>query len=247
MAENKFRVLSLNIHKGFAIGPKRLILSRIRDLLRSSKADIVFLQEVVGVNTRHENQLTNWPAESQLEYLADSVWTHHAYGKNAIYQHGHHGNAILSALPFEHYENVDVSVQRFSQRGFLHGQIANNVHMICIHLGLFEKERSRQIAQLITYVQRTIPKHAALIIAGDFNDWRKNAHRQLTHRLRLKEAHENMFGDCAKTFPAFCPLLKMDRIYLRGFKITQCQNITGKHWRDFSDHRALIADITLKS
>lgn len=246
MSQNTFRVLSLNIHKGFAMGPKRLVLSRIRDLLRTSHADIVFLQEIVGANERHEKQLANWPAGTQLEYLADSIWHHHAYGKNAIYQHGHHGNAILSGLPFEQWENIDVSVQRFSQRGFVHGRIAANVHLICVHLGLFEKERKHQLAQLISYVQQKIPKHAPLIIAGDFNDWRKSAHRHLAHSLGVVEAHESVFGHCAKTFPAFYPLLPMDRIYLRGFKPTSCESVTGKSWREFSDHRALIADITLR-
>lgn len=247
MQEQKFRVLSLNIHKGFAVGPQRLILARIRELLRSSKADIVFLQEVVGAHAKHESRLSDWPAESQLEYLADSVWTHHAYGKNAIYQQGHHGNAILSALPFEHWENVDASVQRFSQRGFLHGKIGKNTHLICIHLGLFEKERNHQVSQLTKYVHNCVPKHSPLIIAGDFNDWRKSAHRKITHNLNMQEAHETALGHCAKTFPAFFPLLSMDRIYLRGFDVASCQNITGKHWRDFSDHRALIADLTLSS
>ena len=47
-------------------------------------------------------------ATTQFEFLADSIWSHYAYGKNAIYQHGHHGNAILSELPFAISNNVDV-------------------------------------------------------------------------------------------------------------------------------------------
>tara|TARA_R110002072_G_scaffold142853_4_gene288577 strand:+ start:2580 stop:3326 length:747 start_codon:yes stop_codon:yes gene_type:complete len=243
MPRDSFRVLTLNIHKGFAFGPQRLVLSHIREHLRASKADLVFLQEVVGDNTRHRKRLQQWPDATQLEYLADTVWTHHAYGKNAIYQHGHHGNAILSELPFVSWDNIDASFVNFSQRGFLHGTIAGDVHLICIHLGLFERERKLQTFQLIDYIRRTVPDDAPLIIAGDLNDWRKTTHRNLKTSLGLTEVFESHSGACADTFPAFFPLLSMDRIYLRGFDVSGCERISGDNWREFSDHCALIADI----
>jgi len=245
MGIERFRVLTLNIHKGFAVGPRRLILKNIRELLRDSGANLVFLQEVVGVNRKHEQRLSRWPEDSQLEYLADTVWTHHAYGKNAIYQHGHHGNAILSEHPFSYWSNIDVSLVNFSQRGFLHGVIAPGVHVICAHFGLFERERREQVFRMMTHIRREVPAHAPLIIAGDFNDWRQSSHRSLQHNLALVEAHEISHGRCAETFPAFFPLLAMDRIYLRGFDVTACDSMTGSHWRDFSDHKALLADLTL--
>lgn len=245
MNDDQFRVLTLNIHKGFAIGPRRFVLRHIRETLRDSGANLVFLQEVVGVNRKHARRFALWPDESQLEYLADTVWTHHAYGKNAIYQHGHHGNAILSEHPFIHWDNIDISQMNYSQRGFLHGSIEPGIHVICTHFGLFERERQQQLAQLNAYVETEIPAGAPLIIAGDFNDWRRKSHRLLTAGLQMVEAHEVAHGQCANTFPAFRPLLAMDRIYLRGFSVTACDSITGRHWRDFSDHCALVADITL--
>jgi len=243
---SSFRVLTLNIHKGFAVGPRRLVLNSIRQYLRDSGANIVFLQEVVGVNQRHQKKLPLWPDDSQLEFLADTVWPHHAYGKNAIYQHGHHGNAILSEHPFVQWDNIDVSLMNFSQRGFLHGTISGDIHLICAHFGLFERERRGQVFQLIDYVQRRIPADAPLIMAGDFNDWRRTSHRNLLANLALTEAHEFAHGRCADTFPAFLPLLPMDRIYLRGFHTTHCDSISGSNWRDFSDHCALVADISLQ-
>jgi len=245
MSETHFRVLTLNIHKGFSIGPKRLVLSHIRDHLRASKANLVFLQEVVGDHSLHRKRLRHWPDESQMEFLADTVWSHHAYGKNAIYQHGHHGNAILSELPFVSWDNIDASFVNFSQRGFLHGTIANDIHLLCIHLGLFERERQLQTRHLIDYIQRKVPDTAPLIIAGDLNDWRRTTHRTLKEKLGVLEAHESVFGKCAETFPAFFPMLPMDRIYLRGFNIHDCVKLSGTNWREFSDHCALITDIEL--
>ena len=254
MLNQEFRVLSLNIHKGFALGPKRLVLIKIHQCLRDSGANIVFLQEVVGANRKHQTQMSSWPSQTQLEYLADTVWTHHAYGKNAIYQHGHHGNAILSELPFVGWENIDASVLSFSQRGFLHGTIRNttahgehgvNLHLICVHLGLFERERKQQIAHLVRHIHQSIPASEPLILAGDFNDWRKTGHRHLLETLQLTEVHEHTKGHCARTFPAFLPMLAMDRIYVRGARISFCDSIAGENWREFSDHRALLADIRI--
>lgn len=245
MSGKHFRILTLNIHKGFAMGPRRLILSHIRDHLRASKADLVFLQEVVGDNKKHEKSQRHWPAETQLEYLADTVWTHHAYGKNAIYQHGHHGNAILSEQPFLSWDNIDVSFMNFSQRGFLHGVIGDDVHLICIHMGLFEKERHLQTLRLVEHIKREIPAESPLIIAGDFNDWRRTTHRMITKSLDLEEAHVTIAGRCAATFPAFLPMLPMDRIYLRGFDVHNCEVLSGHHWREFSDHCALVTDVSL--
>lgn len=245
MSDRSFRILTLNIHKGFAVGPKRLVLSHIREMLRASKANLVFLQEVVGDNTKHRKKLRHWPEETQLEYLADTVWSHHAYGKNAIYQHGHHGNAILSENPFINWDNIDASFLNFSQRGFLHGTVADNVHLICIHLGLFERERKMQTFQLIDYVRRTVPSDAALIIAGDLNDWRRSSHRAIKSNLNMCEAYESVHGRCADTFPAFLPFLPMDRIYLRGFDVSHCKTLAGDNWREFSDHRAMVADVRL--
>lgn len=251
MSVRQIRILTLNIHKGFALGPKRLVLSHIREHLRASKANLVFLQEVVGDNQRHRKSLPLWPAGTQLEYLADMVWTHHAYGKNAIYQHGHHGNAILSEQPFINWDNIDASFVNFSQRGFLHGTIAGtddgNIHLICIHLGLLERERKLQVIRLIDYVRRMVPPEHPLIIAGDLNDWRRITHSTLKRALGVQEAHEVAHGRCARTFPAILPVLPMDRIYLRGFDIQDCQVLSGDNWREFSDHCALLTDVSLSA
>lgn len=243
MTGELFRVLTLNIHKGFAVVPQRLVLNQIREHLRASRANVVFLQEVVGDNTRHRKNLSQWPDASQMEYLADTVWSHHAYGKNAIYQHGHHGNAILSEQPFVSWDNIDASFLNFSQRGFLHGTINGDIHLLCIHLGLFERERQLQSFRLIEYIQHNIPARAPLIIAGDLNDWRRSTHRELKTNLGVTEVFEALEGKCANTFPTFFPLLPMDRIYTRGFEIIGCERIMGDNWREFSDHCALIADL----
>lgn len=240
-----FNVLTLNIHKGFSAGQRKFTLESIRNCLRGTDANVVFLQEVVGEHTLHAGKIPAWPDSNQLEYLADSVWTHHAYGKNAIYQHGHHGNAILSALPFRFWNNVDISLVNFSRRGILHGIVQDNLHLLCVHFGLFERERRTQAKKLVEYINRHIPRNDPLILAGDFNDWRKSIHRILTTELSLQDAYQKHNHRVAKTFPTFRPMLAMDRIYLRGFHVRSCKIMNSPEWRAISDHCALIANVSL--
>ncbi|MEQ8312589.1 MAG: endonuclease/exonuclease/phosphatase family protein [Gammaproteobacteria bacterium] len=242
---HNFRVLTLNIHKGFSMGNRRFTLDGIRSKLRETQSNIVFLQEVVGEHERHQNKVPGWPESNQFEFLADTVWSHYAYGKNAIYQHGHHGNAILSELPFTSSTNIDVSRMRFSRRGILHGLLTNGIHLLCAHLGLFENERKLQISDLIQYIEEQIPANEPLILAGDFNDWRKSGHRKLKSHCALEEAYEQLHQRLARTFPAFTPLLPMDRIYLRGFSVNTVEVMGNSGWRDLSDHCAVLADIDL--
>ena len=246
MTPTDFNVLTLNIHKGFSTGQRKFTLENIRNCLRDSKASVVFLQEVVGEHQHFARTVPGWPQGNQLEYLADSVWSHHAYGKNAIYQHGHHGNAILSEVPFKSWHNLDVSLHNFSQRGILHGVTSNDIHLLCIHFGLFESERRSQALKLVKYITTNIPADAPLILAGDFNDWRKSIHKLLVKELRLQDAHHKLNNCVAKTFPSFRPLLPMDRIYLRGFQVRACDVMSNPQWRSISDHCALIARLNLR-
>lgn len=229
------KILTLNIHKGFSMGNRRFTLDRIRDRLRETGSHIVFLQEVVGGDGGGEG--------SQFEYLADAVWDHYAYGRNAIRQRGHHGNAILSETPFASFRNVDVTAVGFSRRGVLHGVLENGIHLLCAHLGLFERERRAQVRRLVRHIAEDVPPDAPLILAGDLNDWRRTAHRRLKARLGLVEACEHVRRRVALTYPAAAPVLPMDRIYLRGLRPRSIRVLSGGEWRRLSDHRALAASV----
>ena len=115
-----FNVLTLNAHMGFNLLNRRFVLPELREAIRGVSADMVFLQEVLGAHARHAERHLNWPQGPQYEYLADSLWTQFAYGQNAVYPHGHHGNALLSKFPILHHENRDVSVHGHEERGLLH-------------------------------------------------------------------------------------------------------------------------------
>jgi endonuclease/exonuclease/phosphatase family metal-dependent hydrolase len=214
-------------------------LPRIRDALRSSHADLVFLQEI-GVAVGSQAPV------SQYEMLADTVWRQHAYGRNAVVTGGHHGNALLSKYPVVSWRNIDVSPRRAEKRGMLHCTLEcpglSGLHAVCVHLSLRESQRRSQVGRLLALVTGEIPSDAPLIVAGDFNDWRERAHARLTTEGGLDEVNAAATGRPARTFPAQCPVLRLDRIYVRNLRHRPA-SLSRRPWSGLSDHVPLAAEI----
>lgn len=228
------------------------MLSAIRDALRSVDVDVVFLQEVHGAHALHAEQVAGWPTESQFEYLADSVWSHFAYGKNAIYSDGHHGNALLSKYPIVTWSNYDISTNRFESRGVLHAVLAlegrqeQQLHCFCVHLGLTGKGRKIQLAEICSRIAQEVPGSEPLLLAGDFNDWRLSASRVLS-KIGLLDAFGTNKGKRIATFPARFPVLQLDRIYCRGLNVKKIEVLKGGPWRQLSDHAAVCAELEFEN
>ncbi len=243
----KIKVLSYNIHKGFSWANTKLVLSKVKHSIRDVKADIVFLQEVVGKNHKHQNKFREWPTTSQFEFLADQIWAHYAYGKNAVYDEGHHGNAILSHFPIQEWSNTNVSTNRFESRGFLYAKVEvpkrKVLHLICLHFDLFERGRRRQAQYLCQFIKKNIDPQHALIVAGDFNDWSGRISDFLIEETGLTEVFFEQTGAYAKTFPAFFPILSLDRIFVRNIKIHDCETLDSA--QDLSDHTPLFVELEL--
>ena len=247
--QKNLRIATFNIHKGVTSFNARLVLHEQRDLIRNMQADIVFLQEVRGAYRHHEKRFSRWPDEAQHEFLADEIWQDYAYGKNAVYPAGHHGNALLSKYPIVRWENVDISAHSIEQRGMLHCEIEipgweRNLHCICVHLGLFARWRRSQLAALREHIVSLMPPQAPLIIAGDFNDWRTKAGQVLAEGMHLREVFEQVEGKSARSFPSVLPMFRLDRIYVRGFHVQEAQVHGGAAFARVSDHAALSATLT---
>jgi endonuclease/exonuclease/phosphatase family metal-dependent hydrolase len=210
-------------------------------------ADIVFLQEVQGEHTQHGERFHNYPEGAQHDYIAEEVWLHSVYGKNSVYETGHHGNAILSRFPILQSFNTDVSAHRFESRGLLHCEIDlsghKRVHCLCVHFGLFARGRRAQTSALIEYVRKEIPPDSPLIIAGDFNDWRNQMGKTLSGELDIHDVFNTARGKPARSFPSRLPLLRLDRIYVRGFNVLHSSVHIGGNWQRLSDHAALSAQL----
>ncbi|MCZ6830262.1 MAG: endonuclease/exonuclease/phosphatase family protein [Gammaproteobacteria bacterium] len=236
------------MHKGFNASNRKFLLHDIREAIRSVNADICFLQEVVGDGLSYgRRQFADTDADSQFEFLADSIWSHFAYGKNAIVEQGHHGNAILSKYPFAVWENHDISRWQFSRRGLLYGKLENGLTLICAHLGLLARERRYQIKRLQELIETHCGPDDPVIVAGDFNDWRMRGDRVMREQLGFSEVITEMKGRPARSFPAALPVLRVDRIYFRGLHLQSARLLRSGIWRRLSDHAAINADFLVDS
>ena len=248
MGAQEIHVASYNIHKGLSHFNRRLTIHELREKLHSLNVDLVFLQEVQGAHEGRAARFAHWPDKPQLEFLADTLWTDFAYGKNAVYDEGHHGNAILSRYPILKWENLDISSHAMESRGMLHCEILppgweQPLHCINVHLALTEGGRGRQMRMIAERIRRAIPDQAPLILAGDFNDWRMRASAWLADELGLKEVFHMQHGRHARSFPSVMPLVSLDRIYVRGLGVQTCAVHAGPLWHRLSDHAALTATL----
>ena len=244
---DRLRVVTLNIHKGLSHFNRRMVIHELRDGLGELDRDLVFLQEVQGLNQRFALRYSASPVEPQHEFLAGEGWKH-VYARNAVYNHGHHGNAILSRFPFLSFENEDVSDHRFERRGLLHSVVAvpgwrRNLHCVCVHLSLHEGGRGRQLEAISGRLEELASRDLPIIVAGDFNDWRHRASSILERRLGMTEVSVAHHGRAARTYPSLMPFLRLDRIYVRGFKVAASRVHRGRPWSMLSDHLAVSAEI----
>ena len=233
------RVLTLNTHQGFHAHRRRETLLRIREALRRSHADLVFLQEIGAA-------VGSASASQQYEVLADGVWNQYAYGRNAVATGGHHGNALLSKFPIADWRNIDASVGKAEPRGLLYAVIGlpgarAPLHTICLHLALRESHRRRQVTRLLEFLAEEIPRGAPVVVAGDFNDWRALSHRRLVAEGGLTELHAAITGRPARTFPARVPWLRLDRIYVRNLQHRPVA-VQARAWSKLSDHLPLAGE-----
>lgn len=244
------KILSYNIHKGFNKWGSSFILPQIRDAIRSTDADLVLLQEVVGENAKHKRNIELWPEESQFEFLANHVWPHFSYGKNAVYSERNHGNAILSRYPIISWSHVNLSNHRWEQRGLLHCEInvlPHNkiVHALNVHLDLLHSGRVKQVQQILDYA-KNFDDEEPLVLAGDFNDWSCQLTRPLREELEIKETFVELYGKHAMTFPSPKPLLSLDRVYSKNLYPQSATVLTGHPWDYLSDHYPLFVELKIE-
>lgn len=237
------RIISYNIHKGRSATGGRESFEDLRLGLYGMHPDLLFLQEVQGRNERRVS------LDSQHESLGAALGMHVAYGCNAVRSRTNHGNALLSGFPILDFENEDISDHRLEQRGLLHARVdigGHCVHCLVVHLGLFARGRSRQIAALVERIRRLVPDDEPMLIAGDFNDWNNRLDDRICSALGAVEVAHVCEGTLC-TFPSHMPWWQLDRIYVRGFDVRSAQALRGRDWALRSDHVPLMAELASAS
>ena len=244
----RLKVLSYNIHKGFSVANRQFTLPGIKTAVSVIEPDVIFLQEVLGRHDKHASKVPEWPRSAQHEFIADDRWPYVAYGKTAVFNHGHQGNAILSKYPILEYEAIDISTNPIECRSLLHVVISvpfisEPVHCVCVHLNLLSKGREIQLQRICNRVVSAVGSGEPLIVAGDFNDWQQRASGILVRELGIREVFHQFYGNYASTYPIRYPLFRLDRVYARGLSLLDGYPLIGAPWDGLSDHIPLYAEL----
>lgn len=237
------RIATYNIHKGVQglWRMSRLEIGNLGLAIEQLDADIVCLQEVRKMNLREQLRFADWPSIPQADFLAPEGYEA-VYHTNAVTRHGEHGNALLSRWPVVHSQQRDISDHRLEQRGIMHVELnvgGSPVHVLVVHLGLIHISRIRQVEMIHEFVRDEVPADAAVVVAGDFNDWGEQT-SVLLRTSGFREFEQGRFF----TYPSVLPVVQLDRIFVRGLTPRGMFVPRGRIWRRMSDHLPLLAEFS---
>lgn len=218
------RIMTWNVHGTFNLNPK-FDLDGVCSIIRHWSPDVVALQEV---DSRGRT-------DDPFAQLAKAVGDHSIDARSIVTRDGDYGQVLLSRWPFAASPEItDVSYQEREPRRAISARIASaigEVTVIATHLGLSIHERHAQAHALIDLVQPT-----RTIVVGDFNDW------FWVRSVRGVLAQTCPVRTRLRTFPAWLPMMRLDRIYASRDGMIRAV-WTDKKARAYSDHLPVIADV----
>lgn len=233
----RLRIVTYNIHRGLSPFRKKEVLDNITAVIRSTEADVLCLQE----------DITNEMFESsEIEWRCREVWENAVYGETVQAKGSSQGNTILSRFPMTRSNNIDISADFGEPRRALACELKLDggqlIQVCCTHLGLTKIQRRTQAAKLVDFLKNVTAANEAMILAGDFNDWQLDLSSYFQEKLGLEEAHLKLHGRHCRTYPAWLPMLKLDRIYYRQLTPKTAWRVASFGGRGYSDHLPLVVD-----
>jgi endonuclease/exonuclease/phosphatase family metal-dependent hydrolase len=235
------RLLSYNIHKGIGGRDRRYDLDRIVRVIEHENPDIVCLQEV----SRHARRTRG---HDQPQLLREALSLEHTHFQlNHTYQHGGYGNLILSRWPLIRRHSISLRYRWRKRRGC---QIAvietteGELHLVNWHLGLAQHERLWQAEQLLSHHLYQESETLPTLVVGDCNDWRN----RLIDQQFLDKGYSHLTHPPSRfrTFPAFLPVLSLDKAFHHGLFIREVRAVRTPLSHRASDHLPIVIDFHLQ-
>jgi endonuclease/exonuclease/phosphatase family metal-dependent hydrolase len=234
------RVLSWNVHAMVGTD-RRSDPARIARVISEIAPDVAGLQEV-------GTPLGPGDPQDPAEALGALTGMRAAFGPTMLHRRGFaYGNAVLARHPIVAVRNYDLSVSGREPRGCVRADVevdGTRVHFFAAHLGLHWRERRRQAAQLLSAdILRDAALAHPLVLVGDFNS--------LSNRSAVPRWLRRQLVDCAlaarneaPTFPAFFPLLRLDRCFVdAAFAVRSVDVVRTAAARGASDHLPLVIEL----
>ena len=230
------RIATYNIHRCRGMD-RRVIPSRIADVLRDIGADVIALQEVVGAGPDGSGQAEAIGAALGMGWVMAPV--------RHLRQHLF-GNVVMSRFPILHQAQYDLSWRTCEPRGCQRADLdlgdARQLHIFNVHLGTAVLERRYQAPRLAAFVHdRRVsgPK----IILGDFNEWLRGL---ATHTLSSLFKSIDILSHLRRrrTYPGIFPVLHLDHIYYEGeVEVLSLELPRTRRALMASDHLPLVANL----
>ncbi|WP_213423482.1 endonuclease/exonuclease/phosphatase family protein [Bhargavaea massiliensis] len=250
------RIMSYNIAHGQGMDGK-VDLERIADVIRSSGADIVALQEVDS----HYSGRSGY--EDQAARLAAMLDMSYSYGPNLVepplapgQPARKFGNAVLSRFPIKYavnhpYRHVEKPPDNAEPRGMLETVVdlgGTNFSLFNTHLSLHEEGIRSNIGELLEIAENTF---FPAVIAGDFNAVPN--HPQIAKvRSRFVDAFAGAAPGESFTFPSSYrdpsgigitePAVRIDYLFSKGAEDIRNARVIDTN---ASDHMPIVADFVI--
>jgi len=234
------RLLTWNIRKGKGADGRGAPIRALADAIVRHRPHLVLCQEVFHPSAAG--------AAAQSDELASRLAMSPAYGPNAVYRRGSHGNATFSILPLLHVENRDLSTNPVERRGVLYTLLElpdAPLHVFNTHLGLNAIQRRRQVRRIAALIEARVPPGEPLVLAGDFNDWTGAIQRAVVRRCDVECALRDVARADRRSWPSRRPVFGLDRVYVRGLVPVAVSVVRDPPFDTLSDHLPIRVTLRL--
>lgn len=227
----QLKVLTYNIKHGLG-NSNRVDLTRILEVIKNSKADVIGLNEVDRYQPRSRFR-------NQASWLARKLKMEYRFTPGYRRFFGQAGNALLSRFPILRSESIPLTSfgeQRVALKISTHIGSAEVV-IISTHLGLSPDERIIQIKELMDLIEK---EETPVILIGDFNALPESQEVKIVAN-RLSDV---MQGNSSQaTFPSVNPNARIDYIFISENCVIINANIIGS---EASDHLPVFAALEVQ-
>jgi endonuclease/exonuclease/phosphatase family metal-dependent hydrolase len=246
--------MTYNIHRWAGVD-RRIDIARLAEVIRTSGADVVGLNEVL--HPVAVGQRTYEPLRELTEHLGMI----HAFGPSGWTDqgpswHGAVGNALLSRFPLEDITNTWLpraagTKQRSMLRARLAGGPARGLVAYVTHLDhAWEGTRLLQVDGVLRSVNRQHPH----FVCGDFNtpgflgQHSRALLPPVLRRMRragYQDAFYAVGTGSGHTFPSAAPVVRFDFLFLPGYwarGLRSAHTVNQASIGKASDHRPVLAE-----
>jgi endonuclease/exonuclease/phosphatase family metal-dependent hydrolase len=228
------RVATYNIHRCRGMdGQTRP--ERIAEVLQTTGADVIALQEVIGAGHGHGGQAEAIGAALGMGWVMATTRLHRGY----LF-----GNVILSRFPISNHAQYDLTWRQCEPRCCQRADVQigpRRLHLFNVHLGTALLERRYQAPRLQAYLkhQRSAgPK----VVLGDFNEWLTGPTKLLGETMESVDLRK--FLKRRRTYPGMFPVLHLDHIYHAGpVEVVGVELPRTRLTLVASDHLPLVAEL----